>query len=640
MQSQNSLEKINLSQNFPERSLTNLIMVFPQLKNIINKESKSNAFSAHQSIYVEKFTFYQIILEKIKNYFEIKEKFVIADSISIILKNLKDITQNSEKKKSNLKKKVQLPLINRIPAPNIKDNSSIKTCRNYSTKSNGSKKINGPKSAKLNINESFNSEEPNFGKINYVYLNLDKFEKPKLKIVKFVELDTDIEFDTKRNKKLIKSATKKSNLKKSNIKKEMNKTLNFNLNDLKKEKNKRNLFIKLKTEYPLRNKSNGIRLKEKFSSKEKSINKEKSNSRDKSISIEKSISKENHESKNKEKYIIKKQMTTLYNSNLNELYNIDDKDFDIFNLEEKVGKENTLPLIGNYIFKYFNFGEIINQTKYINWCKKISEGYNRNNPYHTDLHAADITHTSYIFFKIGEINKKIKLDKSSICALFLSCICHDYKHPGLNNNYLIETNNLIALNYNDLSVLENMHISEAFKLIHSNEKFNIFENFDKNEYKKIRKQMISCVLSTDMSHHKNALDFMNKQLNEKNQTLENSEQNCQNYMNLIIHSADISNPTKKFDIYYKWAELVVEEFYQQGDKEKELGLNCSFDRNKTTLYKTQLGFIDYVEIPFYSLFVKVFPKLNFLYENMNNNREKIKLLEDEENKNKERKENN
>ena len=144
--------------------------------------------------------------------------------------------------------------------------------------------------------------------------------------------------------------------------------------------------------------------------------------------------------------------------------------------------------------------------------------------------------------------------------------------------------------------------------------------------------MISCVLSTDMSHHKNSLDFMNKCIEENNQ---NAEKSSQDYMNLIIHSADISNPTKKFEIYYKWAELVVEEFYQQGDKEKELGLNCSFDRNKLTIYKNQLGFIDFVEIPFYGLFVKVFPKLNYLYENLNNNRERIKLLEDENSKNNE-----
>ena len=81
MQSQISFEKINLSESFPERSLANLIKVFPQLKNIITKENNFNTFSAHQPIVIDKFLFYQIILEKIKNYLELKEKFVIADSI-------------------------------------------------------------------------------------------------------------------------------------------------------------------------------------------------------------------------------------------------------------------------------------------------------------------------------------------------------------------------------------------------------------------------------------------------------------------------------------------------------------------------------------------------------------------------------
>ena len=364
---------------------------------------------------------------------------------------------------------------------------------------------------------------------------------------------------------------------------------------------------KNKTVYSIRNKSNGLKL---------------------------------HESKSKERMTKKPSSKSLinyslYEKNLNELFNIDDKNFDIFQFDSKVGRDNTLPLIGKYVFNYFNFGEIINKTKFDNWCKKISEGYIRNNPYHTDLHAADITHTSFIYFKEGSINEIMKLDNSSICAIFLSCICHDYKHPGLNNNYLVETKNPIAINYNDNSVLENMHISEAFKLINSDKNCNIFENFDKTNYKKIRKQMISCVLNTDMSFHKNFLDFMNKCIKEKN--LNENKSDNQSYMDLIIHTADISNPTKAFDIYYKWAQLVVEEFYQQGDKEKELGLNCSCDRNKVSIYKSQLGFIDYIEKPFFDLFVKVFPKLNYLVEELNTNREKILLLEQEDNKNKEKK---
>ena len=101
-------------------------------------------------------------------------------------------------------------------------------------------------------------------------------------------------------------------------------------------------------------------------------------------------------------------------------------------------------------------------------------------------------------------------------------------------------------------------------------------------------------------------------------------------MNLLIHSADISNPTKKFDIYWGWAEAIVEEFFQQGDKEKELGLKCSFDRENMTVCQNQIGFIDYVEIPFYSLFVEYFPKLKFLLNNLNNNKKKILAIQEKE----------
>ena len=605
MQQTNS--KINLSEKFPEYNLPNLSKVFPQIKYLIKKNETSEFVLPKIPMIVDKKSFYKMVLEKLKSYFEIKEKFIISDSLDIILKDLNNLFQKTSDK-AYTKNKVEFPLITKNKSPPVKDylldKIKNKSLRNFSTKSNGKRKINTPKT--LNLNNSFELDEPISGNINYVYLNLDKAEKQKLKIVHFADIDTEL--DTKRSKIAIKSEKKKSNLKKSNIKKEFNKTINFKSNDSNTNENKRRLFIKTKTQYPIRNKSNGLRLKENSQSKEKY--------------------------ETTEVYCPSKPSNSLYEENLNELFNIEDKDFNIFEFENKVGKENTLPLISNYIFDYFNFGDVINKEKYINWCKKITEGYNRNNPYHTDLHAADITHTSFIYFKVGLINEIIKIDKSSLCALFLSCICHDFKHPGLNNNYLVETSDLIALNFNDISVLENMHISEAFKIIHSDKNCDFFEKLDKNEYKKMRKQMISCVLSTDMSHHKNSLDFMNKCINENNQ---NQDKNSQDYMNLIIHSADISNPTKKFDIYYKWAELVVEEFYQQGDKEKKLGLNCSFDRNKLTLYKNQLGFIDFVEMSFFGSFIKVFPKLNYLYENLNNNREKIQLLEDENNKNNESK---
>lgn len=327
--------------------------------------------------------------------------------------------------------------------------------------------------------------------------------------------------------------------------------------------------------------------------------------------------------------------------------NIENKDFNIFELTKNVGRENILPVIGNYIFNRLGFYNLLKYSKYENWCRKIADGYIRTNPYHTDLHAADITHTCLIYLKVGKVNKISKLSKNSKCALFLSCICHDYKHPGVNNNYLKETRNKIAIKYNDVSILENMHIAQTFKLInYPNNEYNIFENIDNNLYKQIRKEMITCVLSTDMTFHNDFVNFLkkcieknkNKSSNSESNNTENNnkknEEDYQQYMNVFIHSSDISNPTKPFDIYFKWADLVVKEFYEQGDKEKKLNMPCSCDRNKVTIYQSQLGFINYIEIPYFSLFVEVFENLRFYIDNLNNNKQTLLKMQENENKEK------
>ena len=314
---------------------------------------------------------------------------------------------------------------------------------------------------------------------------------------------------------------------------------------------------------------------------------------------------------------------------------IDSKDFNIFEFESKVGQTNTLLLIGSYIYKKFDFSKIIQEIKYVNWSKKIAAGYSRLNPYHTDLHASDVTQTCFLYLLQDGVKDISQVDNIDICSLILSCMCHDFKHGGLNNNFLRLTKDKLAIRYNDISILENMHISETFKLINTHSECDIFSGVDKNIYEKIRKKMISCVLSTDMAYHSKHLDFMKKVINNNgnnnNDNNKNKEEDKQEFLNLLIHSADISNPTKPFNIYLKWAKFVVEEFCQQGDKEKELGLVCTCDRNKVQLNKNQIGFIDYVVEGFNSILIQVFPSLKFLHDQLVENRENFVNYKDEDN---------
>ena len=317
---------------------------------------------------------------------------------------------------------------------------------------------------------------------------------------------------------------------------------------------------------------------------------------------------------------------------------IESENFNIFNLEEKIGSENTLPVIGSYILKKYNLLSKINYEKFETFIEEIRKGYNRENPYHTDLHAADVTQTCLIYILKGKMKEIFNLNDLDTASIYISCMVHDYKHPGYNNLFLININSPISIRHNDTNVLEAYHISQTYKLIKSNEKYNIFSLMNNEEYKFIRKRMIGLVLATDMIFHFKQLEDTKNLIKEYNinkgknreKIKENNKLNDiqQQFLEILIHACDISNPTKTFNIYNLWANKVMSEFFRQGDKEKQLGLKVSMncDRLTTTLPQCQIGFMNYIVGPLFISIVEIFPELNFLVENLNNNVEKYKKI--------------
>merc|ERR1719217_1003786 len=94
-------------------------------------------------------------------------------------------------------------------------------------------------------------------------------------------------------------------------------------------------------------------------------------------------------------------------------------------------------------------------------------------------------------------------------------------------------------------------------------------------------------------------------------------------MNLVLHSADVSNPCKDWDICELWAYLVLEEFFAQGDQEKTLGLPVQMlnDRDKVNKPNSQIGFIEFVVAPLIAAQVRLFPNLFELGDNLGRNLE-------------------
>ena len=102
-------------------------------------------------------------------------------------------------------------------------------------------------------------------------------------------------------------------------------------------------------------------------------------------------------------------------------------------------------------------------------------------------------------------------------AALLAAAAHDLNHPGRTNTFLMNSNNDLALLYNDQAVLENHHSALAFQLTRAHEDANIFKNLNSEEYRQIRSIVIDMILATEMNKHFEHLNkFVNKFCHSQN----------------------------------------------------------------------------------------------------------------------------
>ena len=336
--------------------------------------------------------------------------------------------------------------------------------------------------------------------------------------------------------------------------------------------------------------------------------------------------------------------SNIYIDHLLKQYNYDtkritQKDFNIFELKKIVGQNNVLPLIGWVILETFGLknDKIINVNKLEIFLNTISNQYLTTTLYHNNIHGADVTQTICLFFLNSNAEKMFQTKVLDLLSIFIAALGHDIAHPGLTNNFQINASTELAITYNDASCLENYHCSKLFSILKKDET-NIFEKLSTNDYKDIRKRMISEILSTDMSNHKKVMTMMETKIpkikNDKFEFINDDKESMKNdqqcLLDFFIHSADLAHNTKLFDISLKWVELLSEEFWLQGDKEKYLGLPVSFlcDRKDMNVPSSQVNFIRGFILPTFEVLINIFPTLSFTVENANNNMNEWQKLAD------------
>ncbi|XP_041281723.1 cAMP-specific 3',5'-cyclic phosphodiesterase 4C-like isoform X1 [Onychostruthus taczanowskii] len=263
---------------------------------------------------------------------------------------------------------------------------------------------------------------------------------------------------------------------------------------------------------------------------------------------------------------------------------------------------------------------------FITYMLTLEDHYHADVAYHNSLHAADVAQSTHVLLSTPAL-EAVFTDLEIMAAIFASAI-HDVDHPGVSNQFLINTNSELALMYNDASVLENHHLAVGFKLLQE-ENCDIFQNLSRKQRQTLRKMVIDMVLATDMSKHMNLLADLKTMVETKKVTslgvllLDNYSDRIQVLQNMV-HCADLSNPTKPLELYRQWTDRIMVEFFHQGDREREKGMEISpmCDKHTASVEKSQVGFIDFIAHPLWETWADlVHPDAQELLDTLEDNRE-------------------
>ncbi|KAM7409650.1 hypothetical protein PAMA_001238 [Pampus argenteus] len=300
---------------------------------------------------------------------------------------------------------------------------------------------------------------------------------------------------------------------------------------------------------------------------------------------------------------------------------------DIFKIAEFSGNRPLTVIM----FSIFQERDLLKTFKipidtFITFMMTLEDHYHADVAYHNNIHAADVVQSTHVLLSTPAL-EAVFTDLEIMAVLFASAI-HDVDHPGVTNQFLINTSSELALMYNDASVLENHHLAVGFKLLQE-DNCDIFQNLSKKQRDSLRKMVIDMVLATDMSKHMNFLADMKTMVETKKVTslgvllLDNYSDRIQVLQNMV-HCADLSNPTKPLELYRQWTDRIMVEFFTQGDRERDKGMDISpmCDKHNASIEKSQVGFIDYIVHPLWETWADlVHPDAQDILDTLEDNRE-------------------
>ena len=225
----------------------------------------------------------------------------------------------------------------------------------------------------------------------------------------------------------------------------------------------------------------------------------------------------------------------------------------------------------------------------------VEGGYDSSNPYHTSIHAADVTQAIHVFCQQPALRPH--LTHLELLATLTAAMCHDLDHPGVNEKFLVSTGSHLAVLYDNVSVLENHHWRSAIACF---VEAGLSKYLTEGQFSEFTDLVRSLILATDISRQQEFLGQFRHFLDTSDRDI--SQANNRHFiLQIAIKCADISNPVRNWPVSRIWSLRACEEFFRQGDRERDKGflLTPFCDRYNVTVAKVQVGFYNFVVEPLF-----------------------------------------
>jgi len=247
----------------------------------------------------------------------------------------------------------------------------------------------------------------------------------------------------------------------------------------------------------------------------------------------------------------------------------------------------------------------LNMEKFARFCFELETMY-KSNPYHNSIHAADIVQTLHYF--LCKSNARDNYSDVEVLGLYIAAAAHDVDHDGLNNSFHVRTMSPKALAFNDVSPLENHHIVTLFRLLLA-PATSFCEGLSRESLASMRAIIVASILGTDMSLHFEIIQKFKSSLGQQRHSGGARNPDRLLIAKLLLHVADISNPSKPGTLALRWTYRLMDEYGKIGDQERNLNMAISplCDRFNRSISASQIGFIEFIVLPSLKSLAEVMP---------------------------------